>query len=342
MVYTFKVLMKFIVYFSIAISPCLAQSNVSIPLSPGSFRNIIRTFVPVPRGRVLSIKDVRILYLSNNFMKPKVYNFAGIKGLLADPEFDPNKPTTIYIHGYVEKASDDSIHTIVRSYRRHGGYNLLVLDWSNLAFGNYIGVIYGLQKLGERTGQAVEKLIRGGLSLEGLHVVGHSLGVHLGGYACRYLKNKGFMVPRLTGLDPAYPGFYLPVLVRPVNRDDALFFDVVHTDAGGFGEPLAVGHADFWPNAGRAKQPGCLPLTLPVTIEDFCSHWRSWKFWAESVEGGQFLARKCDDYDAFLRGRCQEEPTVHMGLYATPDLRGNFYLRTAAKSPFALAERGAE
>ncbi|CAH2053988.1 unnamed protein product, partial [Iphiclides podalirius] len=252
------------------------------------------------------------------------------------------KPTVLYIHGYVEKASDNSVLTVVRAYQRHGGYNLLALDWSNLAFGSYVNVVLGLQKLGEETGVALAKLLKGGLPIDKLHLVGHSLGAHLGGISSRYLMSLGFKVPRLTGLDPAYPGFYPALFSKPLDRHDAKFVDIIHSDGGGFGAPLAIGHADFWPNHGTAKQPGCPPLTVPLTIEDFCSHWRSWRFWAESVEGGQFLARRCDGFDSFLRGRCRDATAVPMGLNATPDLRGNFYLRTAAGPPFALGERGAD
>lgn len=72
---------------------------------------------------------------------------------------------------------------------------------------------------------------------------------------------------RLTGLDPAYPGFYPPLLGAPISPSDAQFVDVVHTDGGGYGTPARSGHADFWPNEGGAKQPGCLTATVPLTVE---------------------------------------------------------------------------
>ncbi|XP_045538194.1 phospholipase A1 member A [Papilio machaon] len=323
-------------------SPSMAQRNASLPLSPMSFRNILRAMMPVPRGRVANSKDVRILYYGKDISKPAVYYYASIKQLLAHPEFDLSKPTSLYIHGYVEQATDDSILTVVRAYQRRGGHNLLLLDWSNLSFGNYLNVILDLKLLGEETAKAMTKLLKGGLSIDGLHVIGHSLGAHLGGFCCKYLKSLGYKVPRLTALDAAYPGFYPALFLKPLSQQDARFVDVIHTDGGGFGAPMAIGHADFWPNEGRAKQPGCLPLTVPLTVEDFCSHWRSWRFWAESVEGGVFAARRCSGYDAFLRGNCRHEPLVFMGYNATTVLRGNYYLRTAAESPFALGERGAD
>lgn len=74
-------------------------------------------------------------------------------------------------------------------------------------------------------------------------------------------------VSRLTGLDPAYPGFYPPILGQPVSKTDASFVDIIHTDGGGYGAPGKTGHADFWPNGGHAKQPGCLSATVLLTDE---------------------------------------------------------------------------
>lgn len=38
---------------------------------------------------------------------------------------------------------------------------------------------------------------------------------------------------------------------------DAEFVDVIHTDGGVFGFPIALGDADFFPNGGFPAQPGC-------------------------------------------------------------------------------------
>ncbi|KAH9642602.1 hypothetical protein HF086_011195, partial [Spodoptera exigua] len=71
---------------------------------------------------------------------------------------------------------------------------------------------------------------------------------------------------RLTGLDPAYPGFYPPLAAPPMTPADADFVDVIHTDGGGYGAPDSTGHADFWPNGGRpSSQAVCLLLFLLVT-----------------------------------------------------------------------------
>lgn len=37
--------------------------------------------------------------------------------------------------------------------------------------------------------------------------------------------------------------------------------DIIHTDAGIYGQPIATGTVDFWPNDGKTLQPGC-PIRL--------------------------------------------------------------------------------
>nr|XP_049693678.1 phospholipase A1 [Helicoverpa armigera] len=329
-----------VVFIVFAVLTCECQRPASLPISRGSFKQIVRGFTSAP-GRMPVVADVIIRHYSSNQTKPTSYRIGSINSVLSDPDFDVEKPTVLYAHGYVELSTDESIMTVINAYLQRGGYNVLLLDWSNLAFGNYAIIVKTLPIAGEAVGRALLKLVKSGLPVKKLHLVGHSLGSHLSAYAARSLSSKGFTVPRLTGLDPAYPGFYPALLAPPISASDAEFVDIIHTDGGGFGTPERTGHADFWPNGGQAKQPGCLSATVPLTIEDFCSHWRSWKFWAESLTSDAFLARKCKDYDTFLRGQCSEEPVVFMGIKASPHLRGNFYLRTGAKSPYGLDKIGA-
>nr|XP_034835713.1 pancreatic triacylglycerol lipase-like [Maniola hyperantus] len=281
----------------------------------------------------------RVSDFTDSVRNHSYYRIQDAVSLLSDPTFERQKPTVIYVHGYVEVTSDESGATLVQAYITNGGFNILFLDWSNLAFGDYISVLFNIKPVGHEVGRAILRLLKQGLNIQGLHMVGHSMGAHVAAVAARLMKARGYTVPRLTALDAAHPGFYPPIQTVPINSKDADFVDVIHTDGGWFGASASIGHADFWPNDGMAKQPGCLPFTLPLTFENFCNHWRSWQYWAESVNGGNFVARKCDNYDDFLRGNCYG--TAYMGLAAAPELRGNYYLRTAAQEPFALGERGA-
>lgn len=62
----------------------------------------------------------------------------------------------------------------------------------------------------------------------------------------------------VKGLDPAAPGFkYLLLQNERLSDDDAEFVDVIHTAGGTLGFLEPIGHVDFFPNGGKAPQPGC-------------------------------------------------------------------------------------
>lgn len=62
---------------------------------------------------------------------------------------------------------------------------------------------------------------------------------------------------RITGCDPAYPLYYDTADNEELNKNDAKFVDIIHTDAGVLGGPTSTGHADFYPNGGKRPQPMC-------------------------------------------------------------------------------------
>lgn len=57
--------------------------------------------------------------------------------VMSHPKFDHSKKTVLYIHGYVEASSHQSVHVIVDAYLTRDDYNCLVLDWAELADGNF-------------------------------------------------------------------------------------------------------------------------------------------------------------------------------------------------------------
>lgn len=102
--------------------------------------------------------------------------------------------------------------------------------------------------------------------LPSLHLIGLSLGAQMAG-VCGQSVQSG-RISRITGLDPAGPLFKKwPRSVR-LDRTDAEFVDVIHTDAGIFGFPRQVGHVDFWPNQGISPQPGCTKSEVQRTYPD--------------------------------------------------------------------------
>lgn len=116
-----------------------------------------------------------------------------------------------------------------------------------------------------------------GLNVSKFHIVGHSLGAQMAGLIGRhaYRKSEGeTKIARITGLDPAFPAFYPSIAAKPINKNDAIFVDIIHTDAWIYGAPKSTGTVDFWPNGGSTLQPGCprrnyKPLTQNGKIS-FC------------------------------------------------------------------------
>lgn len=77
-------------------------------------------------------------------------------------------------------------------------------------------------------------------------------------------KNYIILLRFTTGLDPAGPGFeYGSLELSYLNKDVAVFVDVIHTASGTFGNLKPIGHVDFYPNRGISPQPGCLESYLP-------------------------------------------------------------------------------
>lgn len=58
------------------------------------------------------------------------------------------------------------------------------------------------------------------------------------------------------GLDPALPFFTTSDRHSKLDKTDAKFVDVIHTNAGVYGKIEPSGHVDFYMNGGQT-QPAC-------------------------------------------------------------------------------------
>lgn len=97
--------------------------------------------------------------------------------------------------------------------------------------------------------------------LSKFHLLGHSLGAHIMGYAGKQVKEiTGSKVQRITGMDPAGPLFEVPMQppTKRLSHSDADVVEVVHTDGGLAGFVSPIGDIDFYPNGGLFIQPNCI------------------------------------------------------------------------------------
>jgi len=127
-----------------------------------------------------------------------------------------------------------------------------------------------------------------------LYCIGHSLGANICGQAGRMSGH----FDRVSGLDPAGPGFETCWSTLHVDKDSAKCVDNIHTDATSngllpilpgvhhFGTLRRWGHVDFYPNGGT-NQPGCSYGLL-------CNHVAAIKFFQLSINPKNKCTAVCD------------------------------------------------
>ncbi|XP_059470065.1 lipase member H-like isoform X2 [Neocloeon triangulifer] len=246
--------------------------------------------------------------------------------------FNASLPTAIYTHGFLEGEKGTSIRAFRAAFLYRGDYNFIAVDWQKLAAGPwYLSAANNVRPVGMALAQLIDRLVNiKAIRLDTLHLIGFSLGAHVTAVAAKYMTVG--RVPRITGLDPAYPLFTSRPKADKLDPSDAEFVDVIHTCGGLYGYSQPLGHVDFYPNGGSFFQPGCANVISFGT----CSHWRSWRFFEESLRGGEFIGTKCTSYDDFLNARCKYNQRNPMGIHTNMTARGNFYLRTNWAAPFSV------
>nr|XP_003700221.1 PREDICTED: phospholipase A1-like [Megachile rotundata] len=244
---------------------------------------------------------------------------------LKNSPFDVKKPTVFITHGLANSYQSPVCTYIREAYNKHGDYNIIVIDWAVIASGGPFWVSRQVAKVAKYATRMIDFLESQGMDPSTTTIVGHSFGAHLAGLTSYYAKKK---MNYVVGLDPAGPNFYLEGKGTRLSKDDATYVQVIHTSIlYGLFDPL--GHADFYVHGGR-NQPGC-------ELRGYCSHFRAYEVFAESVNTKGFIARKCENYMFYMVGLCDSNQSVYMGG-VTPDYnaQGIYYLDTNSKPPFAM------
>lgn len=259
---------------------------------------------------------------------------------LTTTNFNQTNPTIIYVMGFSESITGPSTITIRDAYLARGEYNFIAVDWARLiAFPWYISAVRNSRYMGTRLAEFVQFLDRRGVSASSLHVIGFSLGAEAAGFAGKALREQQLAIGRITGLDPAYPGYSLTNSSGHLAKGDAIFVDVLHTNPGVFGFPQAIGDVDFYVNPGQWIQPGCwfdeLVKNKELAYIYGCSHNRAWRYYAESIlNPAGFPATLCARWKRPLP-KCSFQVNGYMGFGAQRPISGKMYLDTNAQQPFA-------
>ncbi|CAG9574217.1 unnamed protein product [Danaus chrysippus] len=285
------------------------------------FESSLLQIAPVDKVKCPFVRDINDVL----FQLYTRHNPTAAQGLLINDDerlyasnIDFNDHTVIIFHAFMETPDDGSVLWLREAFVPRGDTNVIIVNAQTLEAGPwYIRAAENTWYIGRIGALFIDYLVSRGLKLSRTHLIGHSLGAQSAGVAGGSIQSG--KVSRITGLDAALPLFNKLPLKQRLDPSDAEFVDAIHTDAGIFGFKDPVGHVDFYPNGGISPQPGCeLENVVPqqqLLFDVFCSHWRSYMFFTESVTRPySFVATRCGSYRDYENGYCAGEPTTHMGL----------------------------
>jgi len=218
---------------------------------------------------------------------------------------------------------------------------VILVNWTKVAKLPYATSYCHIPAIAQYVAKALCHLKRQvNIDLEKVHIVAHSMGVHIAGWVGKYITTKCMgRIGRITALDPSGPIFGTLPENRRLDKTDALFVDVIHTDGEKFGSTNKHGHSDFYPNCGLL-QPGC--PTLKEVNDDtllsdaFCSHHRSMEYMAESILSSDFIAVSCGLCPRYCRADLISEVHKVMGEDCNQEshVTRNFYIPTKDSAPY--------
>ncbi|XP_073990085.1 pancreatic lipase-related protein 2-like isoform X2 [Rhodnius prolixus] len=294
---------------------------------------------------------------------------------LEGSDFKPRRIATLFLtHGFASNGRVDWLLEMKDAYLEKDDVNVFVVDWENgSSICSYLQAASNTRIVGAELVRFGKHLTKKGLKPANTHLVGHSLGAHIMSYMAKGLKTPR-QLGRLTALDPAQPGFEGADKAVRLNKDDAKFVDVIHTDAKpfipfiGFGMMQPTGDVDFYMNGG-SRQPGCMSIDVPniTSISDLakipveaiskwvsCSHGRSYEYftWALKLQNCSMWGRKMSSTENFLKvstlgalvlaepvikalEECDDNSCSVLGLDTFKlKARGIFSVTTASDEPF--------
>ncbi|KAM4031248.1 inactive pancreatic lipase-related protein 1-like [Anomaloglossus baeobatrachus] len=269
-----------------------------------------------------------------------------------DSSFDPEKAIKFLIHGFNPGTGITWPSEVSQEILAVEDVNCFAVYWEDGAAILYEQAVSNARVVGAQVAYFLTFLQTMYKRLFNVHIIGHSLGAHVAGFAGQRASPR---VQRISGLDPAGPLFEGAKNDMKLDASDAELVDVIYTDSATFTSLLMLrgfatndvsGHLNVYPNGGR-NQPGCdeSPLLYILDLSKFidtatCSHFRSLHLYRESIQNPTaFLAHPASSYKEFQNGAgspCNGQ-CVWMGYFlnSAPSNTGKFYLYTRGESPFS-------
>nr|CAH7716768.1 unnamed protein product [Callosobruchus chinensis] len=270
----------------------------------------------------------------DNCVEITLYTKENLNGVIFNEEnmegFDPEKKSVLFIHGWASTGHEHYIQ-IAKTFASKKDMNALVVGWHSLAYNCYFAAASATNCIGKYVAQilvqAVDTL---GANPDNIHLIGHSLGAHVSGYAGQFFKEMHReKLGRITGLDPAKPYFTLLSFLKALIKKDAEFVDVIHSCTDSMlGTDRKLGHIDVYVNGGSCfKQPHCEGRGL--IGEPTCAHYIPVALIEYTINNGPFSIKKCSKNQK-PTAECTGEVSQWSFEEPKEGITGLFYLKVDA------------
>lgn len=216
------------------------------------------------------------------------------------------------------------------AYLKKEPSNIICVDWGLIASLTYPTARFVAPSVGDDLAMFIDFLCRaGGMPIENLHVIGHSLGAHVAGISGKSLRNYNREIPVIIGCDPALILFDYDDCSSRLCKTDAGFVETIQTAGGGLGFLGPIGSGSYYPNGG-VIQPGC-----GIDIIGVCAHSRSYEYLAEAIDLDDFRTVQCSNLASALKKACgRKYSSVKMGSRNSLGVNGIFYVPVNSKPPY--------
>ncbi|XP_009478703.2 phospholipase A1 member A [Pelecanus crispus] len=289
---------------------------------------------------------LKVQFLLFTSLSPSCGKLIFADGGIKNSSFNSSLETKIIIHGFRALGTKPSwIEGLVHAILHTSQVNVIAVDWVYGSTAAYPAAVENGIQLALSISQFISKLLALGVSGTSIHIIGVSLGAHVGGLVGHF---HGGQLGRITGLDPAGPKYTRASHEERLDPGDALFVEAIHTDADNFGIRIPVGHIDYFVNGGK-DQPGCPPISAGYKYL-ICDHMRAVELYVSALKHScPILAFPCSSHQDFLNGRCLD--CVDPFLFSCPRIglleqagvnmrklpkEVKVYLMTSPSAPFCV------
>uniref|UniRef100_A0A2K6C942 Phospholipase A1 member A n=1 Tax=Macaca nemestrina TaxID=9545 RepID=A0A2K6C942_MACNE len=216
---------------------------------------------------------------------------------LQNSGFNATLGTKLIIHGFSVLGTKPSwIDKFIRTLLHATNANVIVVDWIYGSTGVYFLAVKNVIKLSLKICLFLNKLLVLGVSESSIHIIGVSLGAHVGGMVGQLF---GGQLGQITGNIHPCPSSRSAASQLPEAKKLMEF--CLLSD---FGIRIPVGHVDYFVNGGQ-DQPGCPTYFYAGYSYLICDHMRAVHLYISALENScPLMAFPCDSYAAFLAGHC--------------------------------------